>query len=153
VNKSQALTDVRTLEEIKSDSMGTNRLRTWLLTVFAGLAVLLAAIGIYGVLAYVTAQRTQELGVRSALGASTWQLIRLVLGGGLVPVLIGLVVGAAGSRWLTKVLQSLLYQTSPTEPQTLIAAGAGLLAVALLACCIPAWRAARVDPLQALRYE
>jgi putative ABC transport system permease protein len=90
INKNQALPDVRTLEEIKSDSVGPTRLRTLLLAVFAGVALMLAVIGIYGVLSYVTAQRTQELGVRAALGASAGDLVRLVVAGGAWPACIGL---------------------------------------------------------------
>jgi putative ABC transport system permease protein len=113
----------------------------------------LAAVGIYGVLSYVTAQRTQELGVRAALGASSWDLIRLVVGGGTVPVAAGLVVGVAGALALTRLFQGLLFETSPTDPVTMVWVGSVLLLVALTACYLPARRAARVDAMTALRYE
>src|SRR5262249_55065700 len=118
VNKTQALPDVQTLEKIKSDSLGTTRLRTRLLGVFAGLALLLAAIGVYGVLSYVTAQRPQELGVRVALGASASDIVRLVVAGGTRPVALGLVIGVAGAFALTRLLQTLLFETSPNDPAT-----------------------------------
>ncbi len=153
INKSQALPDARTLEQIKVESTGATRLRTLLLAVFAGLALLLAAIGIYGVLSYVTAQRTQELGVRAALGASASDLVRLVIRGGTTPVVAGLAIGGYGALALTRLLQGLLYETSPTDPATMLAVSAVLLPVALLACYLPARRASRVDPMTALRTE
>ena len=153
VNKNQALPDVRTLESIKSDSVGPTRLRTILLAVFAAIALLLAAIGVYGVLSYVTAQRTQELGVRAALGASAWDLVRLVVAGGVWPVVIGLVLGVAGAFALTRWLEGLLFETKPNDPATMTLVGAGLMLVALLACYLPARRAAQVDPVIALRVE
>jgi putative ABC transport system permease protein len=153
VDKTQALPNARTLESIKSESTGSTRLRTLLLAVFAGLALLLAAIGVYGVLSYVTAQRTQELGVRAALGASAWDLTRLVVAGGAWPVALGLVIGSAGAFALTRLLQTLLFETSPMDPATLASTAAGLLSVALLACYVPARRASRVDPMLALRNE
>jgi predicted permease len=152
-DKNQALPDVRTLESIKSDSVGPTRLRTLLLAVFAGVALLLAVIGVYGVLSYVTAQRTQELGVRAALGASSADLIRLVVGGGAWPVGIGLVLGVAGAFGVTRWLQGLLFETAPNDPVTMSIVGAMLLVAALLACYLPARRAARVSPMTALRTD
>jgi len=153
VNPGQALDSVETLEQIKSESVGGQRLQTFLLGLFAVLALLLAAIGIYGVLSYVTAQRTQELGVRAALGASTLDLMRLVVLGGIVPVGAGILLGLAGSLLLTRVMQTLLFETTPTDPATMIGVGLILSTVALAACYVPARRAARVDPIVALRHE
>jgi len=153
LNKNQAFDDVKLLEQIKSESLGGNRLRTVLLGVFAGLAMLLAAIGIYGVISYSVAQRTHEMGVRAALGASTWDQIRLVLGSGLSLTAIGLAIGALGALGLTHLLASLLFGVSPRDPLTLILVAAILAAVALAACYIPARRATRIDPMIALRYE
>jgi putative ABC transport system permease protein len=153
LNKNQALPDVRTLEQIKSDSVGPTRLRTLLLAVFAGVALALAAVGVYGVLSYVTAQRTQELGVRAALGASAWDLVRLVVAGGAWPVAGGLILGTGGAFAVTGSLQGLLFETRPNDPATMIAVGAALLLVALTACYLPARRASRVDPMTALRIE
>jgi putative ABC transport system permease protein len=153
VNKTQALPDGKTLEKIKSDSLGNTRLRTTLLGVFAALALLLAAIGVYGVLSYVTAQRTQELGVRVALGASAEDIVRLVVAGGTRPVLLGLLIGVLGALGLTRLLQTLLFETSPNDPATMAGVGALLLLVAVLACYLPARRAARLDPIAALRIE
>ena len=113
LDKNQALPDVRTLEQIKSESVGPTRLRTVLLAVFAGVALTLAAVGVYGVLSYVTAQRTQELGVRAALGASASDLIRLVVVGGAWPVVAGLAIGVGGAFAVTRSLQGLLFETSP----------------------------------------
>jgi putative ABC transport system permease protein len=153
VNPGQALDNVRTLEQIKSESVGGTRLQTFLLGLFAVLALLLAAIGIYGVLSYVTAQRTQELGVRAALGASALDLMRLVVLGGIVPVGAGILLGLGGSLLLTRVMQTLLFETTPTDPATMIGVGLILTTVALAACYVPARRAARVDPIVALRHE
>jgi putative ABC transport system permease protein len=153
VNKNQALPDVRTLDQIKSESVGPTRLRTLLLAVFAGVALALAAVGVYGVLSYVTAQRTQELGVRAALGASAGDLVRLVIRGGVWPVVAGLALGVGGAFAVTRWLQGLLFETRPNDPATMIAVGSALLLVALVACYLPARRASRVDPMTALRIE
>jgi predicted permease len=153
VDPDQALADVKTLETIKSESVGSNRLRTTLLGVFAGIALLLAAIGIYGVISYSVAQRTYEMGVRSALGASRLDILRLVIGNGMLLAGSGLVIGLVGALGLTRLLRSLLFGVSATDPTTMIAVGAVLASVALSACYIPARRATKVDPAVALRYE
>jgi putative ABC transport system permease protein len=153
VNKNQAAANVETLEEIKTQSVAPARLRTMLLAIFAGIAVLLAAVGIYGVVSYSVAQRVHEMAIRLALGASPGGLLKLVVGKAMLMVLAGLALGWAAALALTRVLASLLYDTSPTDPVTWVAAGALLGAVALLACYVPARRAMRVDPMVALRYE
>ncbi len=153
VNKNQAAANVETLEEIKTQSVAPARLRTMLLAVFAGIAVLLAAVGIYGVVSYSVAQRVHEMAIRLALGASPGGLLKLVIGKAMLMVLVGLALGGGAALALTRVLASLLYDTSPTDPVTWVAAGALLAAVAFLACYVPARRAMRVDPIVALRYE
>lgn len=153
VNKNQAMNDVKTLERIKSDSLGENRLRTILLGTFAGLALLLSAIGVYGVISYSVAQRTHEIGIRAALGASPGAQLGLVLKSGMALTLAGLGIGVLGALGLTRLLSSLLFGIGPRDPWTLLLVGAVLAAVATAACLIPARRAARVDPLVALRHE
>jgi putative ABC transport system permease protein len=153
VNKNQAAANVETLEEIKTQSVAPARLRTMLLAIFGGIAVLLAAVGIYGVVSYSVAQRAHEMAIRLALGASPGGLLKLVVGKAMLMVLAGLALGWAAALALTRVLASLLYDTSPTDPVTWVAAGALLAAVALLACYVPGRRAMRVDPMVALRYE
>jgi putative ABC transport system permease protein len=153
LNKNQALPNPTMLEQIKSDSLGQTRLRTLLLAAFALLPLLRAAVGVYGVLSYVTAQPTTELGVRAALGATASDLVKLVVRGGTTPVMLGLVIGGYGAIGLTRWLQTLLFEVDPTDPATMAVAGAVLLLVAWAACYIPARRASRVDPMRALRIE
>jgi putative ABC transport system permease protein len=153
INKDQSLTEVKTLDQIKAESMASNRLQSMLLTVFAGIAVLLAAIGIYGVISYSVEQRTHELGIRAALGASKGDLVRLILRNGMVMAVVGLVLGFGGALGLTRLLSNLLFGVGERDPVTLGAVAALLAGVALLACYIPARRATKVDPMVALRYE
>ena len=153
INKDQTLNEVKTLEEVKAESMATNRLRSMLLTVFATIAVLLAAIGIYGVISYSVEQRTHEIGIRAALGASRSDLLGLVLRGGMVLAAAGLALGFGGALGLTRLLSNLLFGVGERDPLTMVAVAAILGLTALLACFIPARRATKVDPLVALRYE
>jgi putative ABC transport system permease protein len=153
IDKDQPLTDVRTLERIKNESMTSDRLESLLLGVFAAIAVLLSAIGIDGVISYSVAQRTHEIGIRAALGASTGSILGLILRGGMLMTGIGLVLGLAGALGLTQLMASLLFGVGARDPLTIAAVGAILGTVALLACYIPAYRATKVDPMVALRYE
>ena len=153
VDRDQPLTDIRTMEQIKTESVGPNRLRTTLLGVFAGIALLLAAIGIYGVISYSVAQRTHEMGVRLALGASRGNILGLIIRNGMLLSGIGLIIGLAGAFALTRLLTTLLFGVSPTDPVTMGGMAALLVAVALFACYFPARRATVVDPLVALREE
>jgi putative ABC transport system permease protein len=151
VDRNQVVTDIRTLEEMKNTSAASTRLRTTLLAVFASLALLLSAIGIYGVISYTVAQRTHELGVRAALGAPAKALVGMVVRNGMSLTVIGLILGFAGAISLTRLLGTLLFGVGPRDPLTLGGSAAILAAVALLACYVPARRAARMDPLVALR--
>ena len=151
VDRNQVVSDIRTLDQMKSESVASTRLRTTLLAVFAALALLLSAIGIYGVISYSVAQRTHEIGVRAALGASGLALLRMVIANGMTLTLVGLVLGLAGALGLTTLLRTLLFGVGARDPMTLASAAAILAMVALLASYVPARRAARMDPLAALR--
>ena len=153
INSSQAFDEIKTLERIKADSLGENRLRTILLGAFAGLALLLAATGIYGVISYSVAQRTHEIGLRAALGASRWAQLGLIFRDGMTLTAIGMGIGIMGALGLTRLLASLLFGVSPHDPWTLALVGVTLAVVAGAACLIPARRATKVDPMVALRYE
>ncbi len=153
VNKDQALSDVRTLEQIASQSMVADRIQTILLGIFAGIALLLAAVGIYGVIAYSVVQRTHEMGIRAALGASARNLQTLVFRSGMRLTLIGLSIGIVGSLAVTRVMQSLLYGVGARDPLTIAVVAIVLIVVAAVACLIPARRVTKVDPMVALRYQ
>jgi ABC-type antimicrobial peptide transport system permease subunit len=153
VNKNQALDRPMSVERMKAESLISRRLSTTLLAGFAMLAMLLACAGIYGLLSFVTARRTQELGIRAALGASRGDLLRMVIGGGVRPVLVGIVVGLAGALALARFIAAMLFATDPIDIPNLLSVGALFLTVALAACAIPAWRAARIDPMSALRQD
>ena len=153
VDPSQPVFDVATMQQRIDDSIETPRFYMTLLTLFASLALLLATVGIYGVISYFVSQRTHEIGIRMALGAQPADVVRLVLAQGFVMILIGLALGVGSSIALTRYLASLLFDISPTDPFTIISVAALLVFVALAACYGPARRAASVDPLVALRYE
>ena len=153
VDRDLALTAVAPMRTVVSESMGDHRFRTVLVGAFAGVALLLAALGIYGVLAYFVSQRARELGIRLALGARPQALFAMVVRQGMRPVIIGTVLGLAAALALTGVMRSLLFGVDPVDPGTYAAASVTLGVIALAACAIPAMRATRVDPLVALRDE
>jgi len=144
---------VRTLREVVAESVTERRFMLCGLAGFAIVALLLAAIGLYGVIAYAVAQRTRELGIRMALGAQRDNILWLVLRQGLNLVLVGVAIGLVGALVLTRFLSGLLFDLKPTDPPTLIATSLLLVAVASLACWVPARRATKVDPMVALRNE
>jgi putative ABC transport system permease protein len=148
-----AVSGVQSLDHLVSDSVGQPRLLTALVGAFAAFALLLAAIGIYGVMAYSVSHRMREMGIRMALGAAPRDIVRLVVGQGMRLVLAGILIGFVASLWLTKFLASQLFGTQPKDPATFALVALGLALVALAACLIPARRAMRVDPMVALRYE
>jgi putative ABC transport system permease protein len=142
-----------TLDELVADSLVEHRFPAILISLFGGIALLIAAVGVYGVISYSVAQRTHEIGIRVALGASRGRILRMTLGHGLRLAAVGAVLGLVASHWLTQLLRDLLYGVTPSDPMTLAGATFVLMAVAFAACWIPARRATRVDPLIALRYE
>jgi predicted permease len=149
----QPIFGVETMEQIISDSLTERRFTMLLLIIFASTALVLAAVGIYGVMSYAVSRRTHELGVRMALGATRREILRLVVREGMVLAAAGTAVGLAVALGLTRLMASLLYGVRPADPATLAAVSVLLAGIALLACYIPAWRATRVDPMVALRYE
>jgi len=153
IDKDQPVFDVKTMQEVRSSSVALYSFSSVMLGIFAVVALLLASVGIYGVMAFAVTQRTQEIGIRMALGARTIDVLRLILGSGMSLTAIGVVVGLVGAFAITRLMTSLLFGVSPTDAMTFGLGTAGLLLVALLACYIPARRATKVDPLVALRYE
>jgi putative ABC transport system permease protein len=153
LDKSLPMARIFTMEELMSTSVAQPRLEAILLGLFGGLAMVLAAIGIYGVMSYSVTQRTSEIGIRMALGADRFSVLRMVMGQGLRLAAIGLAIGLALALAVTRVMSKVLFGVSPTDPLTFATIVVLLTLVALLACYIPARRATKVDPMVALRYE
>jgi putative ABC transport system permease protein len=153
LDRAQPVYDVQTLEQALADSIAPRRFNLLLLGVFAGVALVLAVVGIYGVMGYAVTQRTHEIGVRMALGARRAEVVRMVVGQGMLVAGVGIAAGTAAALGLTRLMASLLYETAPTDVPTFGAVCGVLAAAAFLACCAPALRAAKVDPVEALRYE
>jgi putative ABC transport system permease protein len=153
VDKDQPIHDLASLDELRAGSFTSRRVNLLLLGGFAGLGLILASVGIYGVVAYSVSRCTHEIGVRMALGAERGDVLRGVVGQGIRSVLIGTGIGVAGSLAVTRLLRTMLFGVKPTDPVTFVAVSLVLLVVAWLACYIPARRATKVDPMVALRYE
>jgi putative ABC transport system permease protein len=153
VDPDMPLRDILTMEDLVANSISQQRFNMMLLGGFAALALLLAAVGIYSVLSYSVKQSVREIGIRLALGARLGDVLRGVVVEGMKPALLGAAIGAAGALALGRFLSSLIYDVRPSDPITFLAVAILLAAVALLACVIPAYRATKVDPMVALRYE
>jgi putative ABC transport system permease protein len=153
LDPAQPISNLRTVEELRSNSLAPQRVNLALLGMFGVLALTLAAIGLYGVLAYAVTQRRREIGVRMALGAQRSNVLGLVIGNGMRLVVGGMVFGMVGATFLTRVMRTLLFDVTPFDPLTLVSVPVVLSTVALLACWLPARRAAKVDPMEALRCE
>ena len=153
LDREQPLYDVRTMESLVARSVARQRFSMTLIALFAGLAVVLASVGIFSVMSFLVAQRTHEIGIRMALGAQRSDILRLVVGHGMTLTVAGLVLGLVGSYFLTRLMEGLLYQVSAKDPLVFAAIPVLLASVALAACYVPARRATKVDPMVALRYE
>jgi putative ABC transport system permease protein len=145
--------EVRTMAEVVDATLSTPRFTGVLLGTFAALALLLSAIGIYGVLSYIVSRRTREIGIRVAIGAQRAEIIRLVLRNGLSLSLLGVVIGVAAALWVSQLMRGLLHDVRPSDPMTFIGVGVLLSIIAAVASFVPAWRAARVDPVVVLKGE
>ncbi|MGA3323376.1 MAG: ABC transporter permease [Terriglobia bacterium] len=153
IDPGQPVANLETMEQYVAGSLAPQRIAVILLAIFSFLAIFLASLGLYGVISYHVAQRTHEIGLRMALGAERRQVWRLVLAQGMRPALVGVLAGATVAAFFVRYLRSQLFSVSAFDPATFLLAGLVLLAVALIACSIPAWRATKVDPMVALRYE
>jgi putative ABC transport system permease protein len=148
-----AFEDVHTMGERVTAASAQRRFQTALLMAFAGAAILLASVGLYGLMVYAVRQRTAELGLRMALGASRWQVLAMILRHGLALVTTGLLIGIAGSLGLTRLMTNWLFEVRATDPLTFAAVPGLILLIGLAACLIPAWQATHVDPIKSLRYD
>jgi len=153
LDPNQPVFNVSTMEKTLDQSLATERLSMALLAVLASLALILSAVGIYGVMSYTVTQRTHEIGIRMAIGAQRRDVFRMVIGRGMVLVLIGVALGLIGAFSLTRLMRTMLFGVAPTDPATFVTIAVLLTGVALVACYVPGRRATKVDPLVALRYE
>jgi putative ABC transport system permease protein len=153
VDPDLAMDQVRTMDQVVDEALGGDRFLTLLFAGFAGVALLLAAIGIYGVMSFAVAQRTQEIGLRMAVGAGSRQVLLLLLKEGMLLALAGLVLGLGGTYFVGRARRSVLYQVGAIDFASVGAVAVVLLLAAILACCLPARRATRIDPMAALRCE
>ncbi len=148
---SRAVSAIKTMDEYVSDAMADTSFALFLLGILAGVALVLCSVGLYGVIAYSVNQRVAEIGIRTALGAQPSDILKMIIGKGLILTLIGVALGVAGSFFVTRLMAGLLFQVKPTDPVTFVGVSALLLMIGLVACYIPARRATKVDPMVALR--
>src|SRR6185295_6428538 len=153
VNPETAVDQIRTLQQVRDESVAGPRLTMWLISLFAGLALVITAAGITGVMALAVTQRTSEIGIRMALGATRFGILAMVMRQGMMLVIIGVVVGIGGALAINRVIASLLFATPASDPVTFVAVSLMLISVAAVACFVPALRATNINPLTALRNE
>jgi putative ABC transport system permease protein len=153
VDKDQPISNIRTMEQVFAETVSRERFQMLLLMIFASLALVLACVGLYGVISYAAVQRTREIGIRMALGAQRKDVLQLVIKQGIAITLIGIIVGLFVALGVMRIVSGMLYQVTATDPVTFIGVAVLLIVVAVLACYLPAHRATKIDPLKALRYE
>jgi putative ABC transport system permease protein len=153
IDPDQPIYSIRTMDDIRAESIAPERLNLTLLSIFAGIALVLAVVGIYGVMSYAVTQRTHEIGIRMAIGAESRHVFQMILGQGMTLALIGVALGLVGAFALTRLMTTMLFGVEATDPATFAAIAALLTTVALVACYIPGRRATKVDPVVSLRYE
>jgi putative ABC transport system permease protein len=152
-DRNLAISEVLTMDAVVADANAQSRFEMQLLTIFAAVALVLATVGIYGVISYSATRRTHEIGVRMSLGATRRDVLLLIVRQGMRLALVGSLTGIVGALLLSRLMTKLLYGVQPTDPLTFVAVATGLAVVAILACYIPARRAMRINPMDALRYE